>query len=95
MNLEEVLGKAIKKQRVIQLKKKVIQIGKPYRATRYFFANGVVIEVSEGTSFIKNRLDWEKTIRHDYNSLSVKKDGQLLAHFESLPKGEEIEKFIK
>jgi len=63
MNLNEILSKAISKQKVITLK--VMGLG-GYKATKYTFANGATLEIGGGVSAramprgFKNRIEARK-----------------------------------
>ena len=95
MGLYELLATANKKQHIIQLKQKIFQVGAPYRATKYFFDNDIVVEIGSGTNFSPDPMNRRETIRKDYKSLWIRKGEVRLAFFEELPEACEIEKYLK
>ena len=95
MSLSKLLTTANKKQHIIQLKQKVLQIGNPYRATKYFFDNDIVVEIGSGTNFSRDLTNRGEMIRTDYESLWIRKGDKLLDFFKELPEASKIKKYLK
>ena len=74
MELKEILSKAISKQKVIRLK--VMGIG-GYKATRYTFANGAIVEIGKGREYRNNPRGMQDRISvTDINNLYLKRGSE-------------------
>jgi hypothetical protein len=95
MHLSKLLATANKKQHIIKLKAKVIQIGKPYRGIKYFFDNDIVIEIGTGTHIAPDPTNRRNTMLTDYESLWIYRGEKKLAFFRNLPSEAEVRKYLE